>query len=124
MKLHRVLLASAFALCAIVSTSHAQVQLLGNTDFESALSTGGLVGNWGIFAGDASGANSPADPALSTLFSQSGAQSVNVAITGQNDAFAGVQQDVVTGFAVGDQVELSVGVLLDGTSGAGTEFRV
>ena len=125
MKLHRVLLASAFALCAIVSTSHAQVQLLGNTDFEAALSDdGSLIGNWGIFAGDQSGGNSPDDPALSTLFSQSGDQSINLTITGQDVAFAGVQQDVLTGWEIGDELDLTVGVLLDGTSGAGTEFRV
>ena len=123
MKLHHVLLTAAFALCAIVSTSHAQVQLLSNTDFETAFD-GNLIGNWGTFEGDASGANPPPTPALSTVFALSGAQSVNLAITGQNDAFAGVQQDVTTGFSVGDQLELSINALLDGVSGTGAEFRV
>ena len=119
MKISRVLLAAAFAISMLATAAQAEIALIENGDFESALEAPELnpVGNWSAFTGG------PAFPDLDTVNPLGGASHLSIIIDGQDNSFAGVQQ-TEENIVGGADYTFTINAIAVGELGANTEFRL
>lgn len=119
MKNSRVLLAAAFAIGMLATAAQAEIALIENGGFESALEAPEInpVGNWSAFSGG------PAFPDLDTTNPLSGASHLSIIIDGQDNSFAGVQQSEEN-IIGGEDYTFTINAIAVGALGANTEFRL